>query len=118
VERRPGLTNPRVCLSRAVPPCSQADSSRFAERTHHMKNNARLTGLIEVKVLASHNIEQVVRREGAIKWRILMIAGDETFLLSEGRGEDPFICVVSTISQKLQSEEWMRRAAFAQVYFD
>jgi hypothetical protein len=46
-----------------------------------VKNDARLARLVELQIVPYHDVEKIVRRQGAIRRRLDMIAGDKELLL-------------------------------------
>jgi len=82
---------------------SQACPSQLAQGTHHVKNNACLSGLIKMQIVPHDNVEQVVRGKSTIARRLDMIAGHEEFLLTIRSRKDARLRIVSSIGKKLQS---------------
>jgi hypothetical protein len=83
-----------------------------------VEDDADLAGLVEVQAVPDHDVEQVVRRERAIKRRFQMIGGDEALLAAARRDEHRPLLVVAAVGQELQREKRVGRAAFAQVDLD
>jgi len=61
--------------------CGQPCSSQFTESAHHVKHDTCLTRLTEVQVVPNDNVEKVVRRQCAVRWRLDVVAGDKELLL-------------------------------------
>lgn len=63
IKRLNRLLKQRVRFAAAVVNRSQTQAAHFPEGTHHVKDDARLTRLIEIEVVARDDVEQIVRRE-------------------------------------------------------
>src|SRR2546423_13484119 len=87
----------RVRLIAAISHGGKSGASMLAKRAHHVKDDACLSRLIEMNVVTRDDVEQIVGRERAIKRRVLMIAGHETFLLAKRCREDPFVSVIGAV---------------------
>ena len=72
-----------------------------------MQNHTGLAGMVEVQPVAAHNIEEIIRCEGTIEWRLQVISRGIAFLLSAGCGERAGFRMVGTIGQVLQRQKWM-----------
>jgi hypothetical protein len=68
-----------------------------------MKNDTGLACLIKVQIVSHYDVEKIVRSQCSIRRRLDVIAGNKKLLLPIGRGEDPRLRVVASVSKKLQS---------------
>src|SRR5882724_6042921 len=71
-----------------------------------------------MQVVPHHDVEKIVRSKSSIARRFDVIAGHKEFLLPVRSRENASFRIVGTISEKLQSQKRMSRAAFSQVNLD
>ena len=109
------LCEERIRFITGITDRRQSHAPVFAQRAHHVEDDTCLSRLIEMDVVTGHNVKQIVGREDAICRRVLMIAGDETFLLAKPRGEHTAVGIIRAIGEKLQGQKRMRRSTFAQI---
>ena len=83
--------------------CGQAHSPKLAQGAHHVKHHARLARLTEVQIVPHHDIEKIVRRQGAIVRRLDVVTGDKKLLAPIRRCKDRGVRVVGPVGKKLQS---------------
>jgi len=67
-----------------------------------VKDPSRLSSLIEMNAVTCGDVKQIVGGEGAVECRVLMIAGDKTFLLAKSRRENALVSIVGAVGKKLQ----------------